>query len=304
MTIMTHKTITSNSGVEDRLHAHLTGCSQGYKKDFDGMLKSWTASSDTSFPATAAQVRDFIRTQAVSGRSGRPLRPQSIRLMLRHLSNLHTRILRVEDPTQHILVTSEMKALFREHGSLARPTVPLRLKGDVADIIADDPLPGSIITMLRALDNDDSPWALRARVVLSLGADTGRGRSEYAAVDIGHIVAMTDGTGTAFFGKAPRYLSAQTMRYVSAWLSWRETVRPGTTTPTDALLTGIDQRQRSTSRLTVDGYVDVLRNIMNRVGCSLPISGNSFRAGLKLDLAAIGTTKIGIANAMGFKELS
>lgn len=224
--------------------------------------------------------------------------------MLRHLSNLHVRILRVDDPTRHILVTSELKALFRERGSLAKQMVPLRLKGDVADIIADDPLPGSIIAMLRALDGDNSPWALRARVVLGLGADTGRSRSEYADVDIGDVVAMPDGTGTAFFGGAPRYLSAETTAFIFAWLAWREAMRSDSTTPTDALLVGIDQRRHPTERLTVDGYVDVLRDIMRRVGHNLPVSGNSFQAGLKLDLASIGTTKIGIANALGFKELA
>lgn len=289
---------------QDRLRAHLGGCSQGSRNAFEGMLASWSASSDTTFPATPAQIRDFVRAQATSGRAGRPLRPQSIRLMLRHISNLHIRILRVDDPTHHILVTSEMKALFRERGSLAKPTIPLRLKGDVTDIINDDPLPGSIIAMLRTLDGDDSPWALRARVVLGLGADTGRNRSEYAAVDIGNVIAMPDGTGTALFGGAPRYLSAETMEFISAWLSWREAIRPRSTKPTDALLVGINQRRHPTARLTVDGYVDVLRDIMKRVGHNLPVSGNSFQTGLKLDLAAIGTTKIGIANALGFKELT
>lgn len=288
---------------QDRLRAHLTGCSQGSRNAFKGMIASWSASSPASFPATPTEVRNFVRTQAARGRAGRPLRPQSIRLMLRHISNLHIHVLRVEDPTTHMLVTSEMKALFREHGSLAKPTIPLRLKGDVADIIADDPLPGSIIAMLRALKSDDSPWALRARVVLGLGADTGRIRSEYAAVNIGHVVAMPDGTGTALFGGAPRYLSVETMKYISAWLSWREAMHPGSTTPSNALLTAIDQRRRPTSRLTIDGYVNVLRDIMRRIGCGMHISGNSFQAGLKLDLAAIGTTSIGIANAFGFKEL-
>lgn len=294
----------SDSAVQDRLRAHLAGCSQGSRDAFEGMLASWCASSGASFPATPVQVRDFVRTQAASGRAGHPLRPQSIRLMLRHLSNLHVRILRVDDPTAHILVTSEMKALFRERGSLAKPTIPLRLKGDVADIVNDDPLPGSIIAMLRALDGDDSPWALRARVVLGLGADTGRSRSKYAAVNISHVVAMPDGTGTALFGGELRYLSAETMEFISNWLSWRKAISPGSATATDALLTGIDQRRRPTSRLTVDGYVDVLRDIMTRVGHDLPVSGNSFRAGLKIDLAAIGTTKIAISNAFGFREIS
>lgn len=288
---------------QDRLKAHLLGCSEGSRKAFQGTLASWSSSIGSPLPASPSQIRDFVRAQAASGRAGRPLQPQSIRLMLRHLSNLHVRILRVDDPTRHILATSEMKALFRERGSLAKQTIPLRLKGDVVDIVNDDPLPGSIIAMLRALDGDESPWALRARVVLGLGADTGRSRSEYPAADIGHVVAMPDGTGTAFFGGAPRYLSAETMAFISAWLSWREAIRPGSTTSDDALLVGIDQRRRSTGRLTVDGYVDVLRDIMQRLGCGLPISGNSFQAGLKLDLAAIGATNISIANALGLKEL-
>lgn len=301
---MTHLAIPAGAEIQDRLRAHLAGCSQGSRSAFEGMLSSWSASSDATFPATPTQIRDFIRAQAASGRAGRPLRPQSIRLMLRHLSNLHARILRVDDPTRHIIVTSEMKALFRKHGSLAKPTVPLRLKGDVADIVSDDPLPGSIIAMLRALNGDDSPWALRARVILGLGADTGRSRSEYASIDIGHVVAMPDGTGTAFFGGAPRYLSAETMAFISAWLAWREAIRPASTTPTDPLLVSIDQRRHPTGRLTVDGYVDVLREIMRQVGCGATVSGNSFQAGLKLDLAAIGTTNIAISNSLGFKELT
>lgn len=288
---------------QDRLNAHLLGCSDGSRRAFQGMLASWSNSINSALPASPTQIRDFVRAQSASGRSGHALRPQSIRLMLRHLSNLHVRILRVDDPTRHILVTSEMKALFRERGSLAKQTVPLRLKGDVADILADDPLPGSIIALLRALDGDDSPWALRARVVLSLGADTGRSRSEYAAVDMHHIVAISDGTGTALFGGAPRYLSAETMRFISAWLSWRETISPGSTSATDALLTGINQRRCPTCRLTVDGYVDALQDIMKRVSYGVAVSGNSFQAGLKLDLAAIGATKIAIANSFGFKEL-
>jgi len=295
--------IPSDPGVQDRLHAHLAGCSQGSRNAFEGMLSSWSASSDASFPATPVQVRDFVRAQAASGSTGRPLRPQSIRLMLRHLSNLHARILHVDDPTRHILVTSEMKALFRERGSLARPTVPLRLKGDVADIVNDDPLPGSIIAMLRALKGDDSPWALRARVILGLGADTGCSRSEYVAINIGHVFVMADGTGTVLLGGPPRYLSAETMAFISAWILWREAVLPSSTRPTDALLVGIDQRHRPATRLTTDGYVGVLQDIIKRVGCGVPVSGNSFRAGLKLDLAAIGATPIAIANVLGFKEL-
>lgn len=233
--------------------------------------------------------------------------------MLTIISDLHVKVLEVDDPTKHILVTSEMKALYRERGSRAKPIAPLRLKGEVADIVADEPLPGSIIHMLRALTNDRSGWALRARVVIGLGADTGRDRSDYVRLNVGDVVASCDGGGHAVFGRpssdqeigeAPKFVSPDTMGFIREWLEWREKAAPGSTATDAPMLVRIDQKGMPGGRLSVWGYVDVLKDIMQRVGGGAHVSGNSFQAGLKLDLAAIGTTKVGIANALGFKELT
>jgi hypothetical protein len=204
-----------------------------------------------------------------------------------------------------------MKALYREKGSRPKSIVPLRLKGDVADIINDEPLPGSIIAMLRKLENDKSAWALRARVILGLGADTGRNRSDYVRLNIGDIVRMPDGSGQATFRgdnhetipEAPKYLSPDTMNFLDEWLSWREKVLPSSAAADEPLIVRITQKGVPAGRLSKEGFIDVLQDIMRRVGDGEHARGNNFRAGLKLDLEAIRTTKLGIANALGFKSI-
>lgn len=280
----------------------------------DGVLASWRASmGDIPIaPASSSDIRDFIRKQAVSGRSGKPIKPQTLKRMLQVITNLHTKVHEIADPCQHLLVTSEMKALYRQHGSRPKSIVPLRLKGDVADIVRDDPLPGSIISMLRKLRDDDSGWALRAKVILGLGADTGRARSDYVRLDIGDVIRMPDGSGQATFrlvptplvNYTPKYVSPDTMGFINEWLGWREKVSPGSTEGDAPMLVRIDQKGLPGDRLSKEGYVDVLHDIMRRVGDGAHASGNSFRAGLKLDLEAIGTTKLGIANALGLSSSS
>lgn len=297
-----------------REQAYRRGLTPSGRSAHDGVLASWAAvmGDQPIAPSPPSAVRDFIRTQAAAGLSGKPVTPQTLRRMLAVISDLHAKVQETDDPTRHILVTSEMKALYRERGSRAKPITPLRLKGDVADIVTDDPLPNSIIHMLRALADDRSGWALRARVVLGLGADTGRDRSDYVRLNVGDVVTSRDGGGHALFGRpssdqkvseAPKFVSHDTMGFVSEWLEWREKTAPGSATADAPMLARINQKGMLGGRLSVWGYVDVLNDIMRRVGGGVHVSGNSFQAGLKLDLAAIGTTKVGIAVALGYKEI-
>lgn len=294
------------------MNAYLSSLTNSGEQFHDGTVISWKdAMGDIPIaPTEPSAIRDFIRKQAASGRSDKPLTPQTLKRMLAVISDLHVKVLEVADPTKHLLVTSEMKALYRERGSRPKSIVPLRLKGDVVDIVRDDPLPGSIIAMLRRLKDDESGWALRAKVILGLGTDTGRNRSDYVRLDIGEVVAMPDGSGqatfrlvpTALVEHTPRYVSPDTMTFIHDWVSWREKVSPGSTEGDAPMLVRIDQKGIPGRRLSKEGYIDVLQEIMRRVGDGAYASGNSFRAGLKLDLAAIGTTKLGIANSLGFKD--
>jgi len=298
---------------EEREDAYLSSLLPKGRKFHDGVLNSWKASIGEIpiAPASPTAVRDFIRKQAVCGTAGKPIKPQTLKRMLQVITNLHTKVHEIEDPCQHLLVISEMKALYREHGSRPKSIVPLRLKGDVADIVRDDPLPESIINMLRKLQNDDSGWALRAKVILGLGADTGRNRSDYVRLDIGDVIKMPDSSGqatfrlipTALVSYTPRYVSPDTVGFIDDWLRWREKVSPGSTGDDAPMLVRIDQKGLPGDRLSKEGYVDALHDIMRHVGDGAHASGNSFRAGLKLDLVAIGTTKLGIANALEIKGL-
>lgn len=311
---MTPVFIVEDAAVDIRYQALLAASSSSGRQALSSVLRVWEQTHGScQFPATPRQVQEFIRSIAARGLSGSPLKPQTIRLLLQHLSRLHVQVLQVTDPTIHLLVTSEMKALYRKRGSRGRPITPLRLKGDVADIVGDEPLPGSIIHILRALADDQSGWALRARVVLGLGADTGRDRSHYARLNVGDVVASRNGDGYALFGRrssdqeigeAPKFVSPDTMGFIREWLEWREKAVPGSTATDAPMLVRIDQKGMPGGRLSVWGYVDVLKDIMQRVGGGAHVSGNSFQAGLKLDLAAIGTKKVGITNALGFRELS
>lgn len=294
-----------------RHSSYLSSLTTKGRELYDGVLASWHDSmGDVPIaPASPSDVRDFIRKQAIAGRSGKPIKPQTLKRMLQVITNLHTKVHEIADPCQHLLVTSEMKALYRQYGSRPKSIVPLRLKGDVADIVRDDPLPGSIIAMLRNLRDDDSGWGLRAKVILGLGADTGRARSDYVRLDIGDVVRMADGSGQATFrlvptplvNYTPRYVSPDTIGFIDEWLGWRKKISPGSTESDAPILVRIDQKGLPGDRLSKEGYVDVLHDIMRRVGDGMHASGNSFRTGLKLDLAAIGTTKLGIANALGLK---
>lgn len=295
----------------ERLTSYWHGSTESGKHALEGFAGDWKR-LNAILPATPQDVRNLILQQSSSGRDGRENKPQAIKRTLAIVSDLHAKVLEVVDPTKHILVTSEMKALYRERGSRARPITSLRLKGNVSDIIADEPLPGSIIQMLRALEGHQSGWALRARVVLGLGADTGRDRSDYIGINIGDLIGRPEGSGHLLFGgsrskdeigEAPKFVSPDTMGFIRYWLEWREKTAPGSTTGDAPLLVRIDQKGMPGGRLSVWGYVDVLKDITRRVGNGVHVSGNSFQAGLKLDLAAIGTTKVGIANALGFKEI-
>lgn len=293
-----------------QIDAYLSTLTIKGRQFHDGVLASWHDSMDNIpiYPASPSDIRDFIRKQAVRGRAGKPIKPQTLKRMLQVITNLHTKVLEVEDPCKHLLVTSEMKSLYRDKGSRPKSIVPLRLKGDVADIINDEPLPGSIIAMLRKLENDKSGWALRARVILGLGADTGRNRSDYVRLNVGDVVKMPDESGQASFcgehqetvPEAPKYVSPDTMAFIDEWLRWRKKVLPGSADASEPMIVQITQKGVPAGRLSKEGFIDVLQDIMQRVGDGAKASGNSFRAGLKLDLQDIGITKLGISNSLGF----
>ena len=87
--------------VTDNLTAYLYGLTDSGRQFHDGTIASWEAvMGDIPIaPTDPSAIRDFIRKQAISGRSGKPLTPQTLKRMLAVISDLHVKVLEISDPT-------------------------------------------------------------------------------------------------------------------------------------------------------------------------------------------------------------
>jgi len=105
----------------------------------------------------------------------------------------------------------------------------LRLKGDVADIHADQAAPISLIGLLASIPED--PAGLRDRALLSAGYDAGLRRSEVVRIKVEHIERQPSGEASLFLprsktdqeGEGARvWLSRRTVAHADAWLGLAE----------------------------------------------------------------------------------
>ena len=225
-------------------------------------------------------------------------------------------------PTRDRVVTGEMKGIRREQGLAGRggraQAKPLRWKGEVGDLDRDAALPLSVLALLTTLDLTTAA-GLRDAVLLRLGTDLGRRRSEYAALNVGDVTLAGDGSGTIAIRRSKtdqagegrvKYLSPDAMAAIAAWLA----VRQADSTPLPAsapLLTAVDRFGRMGARLSHDGIRHVLLTIARR-GLALlqpgldaaaiaaqcaGLSGHSFRVGFAQDLTAAGEGLAAICQA-------
>lgn len=312
---------TIHPSVQDRFEAWWYGAAANSRRAFAADTRAWAAfrrdRGQPILPAGAIDVRDFIRARSRAG-----LKSSSIARQLASLAILHD-LAGEPSPTRDRVVSGEMKGLRRAEGLAGhgrrRQAKPLRLKGEVADIITDAALPMSITALLTTLDLTSTAGA-RDAVLLQLGADLGRRRSEYAAMNVGDVAAAGDGSGTILIRHSKtdqrgegrvKYLSFETMAAIAHWL----TVRIGdnkTPLPSSApLLTSVDRFGRIGGRLSDDGIRDVLLRITRRGLTQLQpeldsaaiadqcrgISGHSLRVGFAQDLTAAGEGLAAICQA-------
>lgn len=305
----------------DRFEAWWYGSAANSRRAFATDMRAWTrfrhARGQPLLPAGAVDVRDFVRSQAVAG-----LKATSIARQLASIAILHD-LAGHPSPTRDRVVSGEMKGIRREQGldgrGRRRQARPLRLKGDVGDIVADAPLPLSVMALLTTLDTH-TPAGARDSVLLLLGTDLGRRRSEYAAMNVGDVAVATDGSGTILIRRSKtdqsgdgriKYLSPDAMAAIGAWLRLRAR-DDGTPLPAAApLLTSVDRFGRVGSRLSDDGIRDVLLRIASRGLARLQpeldsaaiaaqcrgLSGHSLRVGFAQDLTAAGEGLAAICQA-------
>jgi len=305
----------------DRFEAWWYGASANSQRALASDLRIWDAfrrsRGQPFLPAGPVDVRDFIRAQARAG-----LKASSIARRLASIAILHE-LAGCPPPTRDPVVSGEMKGVRREQGLTGqgrrRQAKPLRLKGEVGDIVADAPLALSVLALLTTLDGTTTAGA-RDALLLLLGTDLGRRRSEYAAMNIGDVSPSADGSGTILIRRSKtdqsgegrvKYLSSEAMTAVAAWLAIRS-AGEATPLPSSApLLTSVDRRGRIGGRLSHDGIRDVLLRIAKR-GLKLlqptlsvdaiaeqckGLSGHSFRVGFAQDLTAAGEGLAAICQA-------
>jgi len=268
-------------------------------------------------PVGAIDIRDFARAQVRAG-----LKASSIARQLASIAILHD-LAGLPSPTRDRVVSGEMKGIRREEGldgrGRRRQALPLRLKGEVGDIVEDRPLPLSVMALLTTLDTATAAGA-RDTVLLLLGTDLGRRRSEYAAMNVGDVVGAGDGSGTMLIRRSKtdqsgegrvKYLSPDAMVAIRTWLAIRQGDSESPL-PSDApLLASVDRFGRVGGRLSDDGIRDVLLRIARRGLRMLQpeledaaiesqvrgLSGHSLRVGFAQDLTAAGEGLAAICQA-------
>ena len=313
----------------DRFEAWWYGAAANTRRAFAADVRAWISfrrdRGQPSVPAGAIDIRDFIRVRVRAG-----LRSSSIARQLASISILHEIGGFTPSPVRDRVVSGEMKGLRREESLSGRgraaQALPLRLKGDVADLINDPALPLSVMALVSTLDppSSDNAAHARDRVLLLLGSDLGRRRSEYAAMSVGDVAVATNGSGTLLIRRSKtdqsgegrvKYISRDAMSAIEAWIDLRRR-RAGETDPSAPLLTSVDRFGRIGGRLSDDGIRHVLLSIARRgLGLLQPdlephqiaaqcrgLSGHSFRVGFAQDLTAAGEGLAAICQAADWKS--
>ena len=307
----------------DRFEAWWYGAAANTRRAFASDVRTWGAyrQGQALTTAGALDVRDFIRARVRAG-----LKASSIARQLASISLLHD-LAGLPSPTRDRVIRGEMKGVRRDEGLQGRGRAvqakPLRLKGDVGDIVDDPPLPFSILALLTTLDSS-TPAGARDAVLLHLGTDLGRRRSEYAAMNVGDVSSAGDGSGTILIRRSKtdpsgegrvKYLSPAAMAAIDGWLAIR--VAAGVPPlPSAPLLTSVNRFGRAGGRLSDDGIRDVLLRIakrgLRRLQPSLDaeavaeqcrgLSGHSLRVGFAQDLTAAGESLAAICQAADWRS--
>lgn len=296
---------------EDNLQAHLSASAPstiyGFRSDVIRWFAGCNISEANPLSPRARDVRDFIR----DFEHGR--KPSTVKRMISNIGVLTSGICGNKNVCQTKVVRAEMKRLRRERGSQHKQALAIRQLGAVTSM--DDPaLPFSIKRMLEVLEPDKSLFALRGKLIMSLGGDTGRRNSEYRLANFSHLREQPDGSGTFHVERSKtdqdgnglvRFASRRTMRYLDEWRMARAATGE-IISLASPLLVGLSRHRHVGKRLCHVGYHIALRWTVRKALTILAanhpelldqiddivfrISGHSFRVGMVEDLITAGET--------------
>lgn len=314
----------------DNLEAYISNSADSTIDSFCLDTIRWVAWAETNdvdpISPHARQVRDYAKDIEPG------LKPASVKRMISNVGVLTSKIAGNQNHISSMLVTSELKRQRRDKGSAHKQAGPIRQKGDLLNL--DAPAKAfSIERMLLVLEPDKSLWAARAKLLISLGGDTGRRGGEYRSARMSDLRPMsdTDGGGIFFVPQSKtdqsgmgmmKFASARTMRYYEEYRAVLK-ANGGDIRSSAPLFVPIDRwgkprcsRGKIGAKLTTKGLIEIVRAVVRR---TLPIilrtsneavdveeiargvSGHSFRVGMAQDLVTAGESMVAICTEGGWQ---
>ena len=240
-----------------------------------------------ALPADVATVCAFLEHEAKS------LCPSSVRRRLYAIRKVH-RLLRLPDPTWDEEIAITVRRVRR-----ARPNRPRQAKGMTRDYLE---------RCLAA--QDDTPWGLRNRAMISLGYDLLTRRSELVALRTEDVELRSDGTLRVLIRRSKAdpfgmgriaFSSRRSARFVGEWLSWRgDAIEP--------LFCGIYQGKPINRSLGTTKVKLIIKEAAAAAGVPpdevAAFSGHSLRVGAAQDLLCAGFDTAAIMRAGGWKSVN
>lgn len=280
----------------------------------------------TAVPASPETLVLYLRWLARASDTRAAAKPATLSRRLASIARVH-RILGYGDtealPTQAGMVRDTLKGVRRKAGARQRQAAPLRYGRPMTAV--DAAPAGLTIESLIAACGDDLV-GLRDAALCSMAYDAGLRVSELVAATVADLRLMADGSGRLTIPRSKTdqdgegsvvWLSAETMRRLSAWLT-ASAIAEGPVFRRINILThhGADEGETILTHhigaygLTRQGVVSILRRraaaaiadghavIEPGQDAVAALSAHSFRVGLTQDLFAAGEDGAGIALAL------
>ena len=238
-----------------------------------------------SLPATPDTLVDFIDDQAEAKK------PATIRRYIAAIAALH-RAADIDDPARAFKVKLALKRMYRRKGRRQKQAHGLTLE-----------LRTSMLSAAGSHLID-----IRNKAVLAVGYDTGRRRSEIAALRVDDLEPAADGSGTLLVRRSKTdpeaqgmisYLAPDTMQLLADWLD-KANLRGG------PLFRSMRRGRELQKGLRAADISAIYRRMARDAGISdsiaRTISSHSTRVGMAQDMAGVGIDLASIMQAGGWKS--
>jgi site-specific recombinase XerD len=258
---------------------------RAYRSDFQVFIAWCSTAKLNALPATPETIATFVFADAATAQSA------TVRRRLAAIGRIH-RLNRLSDPTKNEDVLLAMRRMHRQKGRRQKQALGLTI---------------NLMEQMLAVTGNDTK-GLRDRVLLRLGYDTLRRRSELVQLLIDDLTVRTDGSGMVLlrFSKTDQEgegkkipLSKETMAACRAWLEKvQQTSGP--------ILRKVSRFGIIGNRLDDGSVPRIYKALARRAG--LPqtfidgLSGHSGRVGAAQDMLTLGRSLPQIMLRGGWKK--